>query len=76
MTDNRVFEVPKDGIEPKQVRFIDPETDPQFRKSTFPPNNSEIIIKKNRDTTLLSQFFAALCVVVIILLLLVWLENY
>ena len=63
------------GAEPRQVRYVDPETKPRFRTSALPPNNSELITAEQEDRALFMQSMTIGILLIIIVLFLVWLER-
>lgn len=69
MSDNQ------NNTEPRQVRYIDPETEPQFRMSSFPPNSSTLIESEQQDRSLLSKTFIILLLLLILALSLIRIEN-
>ena len=72
---NRVFEVPDNGIQPREVRYVDQETPARFRKSALPPNNSRLINAEQEDRALFAQAMALGLIIIIIVLCIVRLER-
>lgn len=70
-----VLAIPEEGIQPKQVRYIDQNTEPILRDSAFPSNSSVLINKEQIDRSLLIKTFTIILIIVIILIFLVWLES-
>jgi hypothetical protein len=72
---DRVFEVPDGGIEPRRVRYIDPVTESQFRKSALPNNSSILISDEQEDRSIFYRTVAIILILIILAICLIRLEN-
>ena len=71
----RVFNVPDDGIQPREVRYVDQETPARFRTSALSQNNSYLIRAEQEDRSLFAQTMAIVLIIIIIILCIVRLER-